>query len=565
MVLVRTQLLSRFLVVSLGYASVVACGDDEPGDPGSGGVGGAGQNSGGKAGAGNGGRAGGGSGGKAGASGASGRANVAGSAGTADAGAENAGGAGESGAGSGGESGEGGGAGEASAGEGGSGGSDEGGASGAGAGGESGGASGAGGTGGSGGIVDGPFTGCTPNVSAAVGTYVSSSKLAGWAARHLDDALVMHGCSGAASPEQCLSTYPRAFGVAAGAGWENVQGGVAGAQIRVLKSLAYSTNYRTRSSADGRFVAHGFTNTGNDDLNFLDLLAAEEIPATALYEPAFFPDQSGFLAQGSDTGICQQSVLNASPSSITFTETGCSSNAQVGLEASVAAGLSDGSYYLVSGVFGADDGGHNATLRDPIAQLGPSNTARFVRMINSASAFVPNAAVEEIALADRVDPTVSASGGLLAARVSRPTGSTFSTAGYALSSLSYETVDATHFNVTATEIARYCARGGTPTFSYDERWLTYHHYIDEDDAVELGFEGASDVNFAAYTSDGAANVYIIDLPTGARRRVTHMAAGQYALYPHFRSDGWLYFLVRDRNTGNEYLAASNAAILAAAE
>ena len=28
-----------------------------------------------------------------------------------------------------------------------------------------------------------------------------------------------------------------------------------------------------------------------------------------------------------------------------------------------------------------------------------------------------------------------------------------------------------------------------------------------------------------------------------------MNPGQYALYPHFRSDGWLYFLVRDINAG----------------
>ena len=26
-----------------------------------------------------------------------------------------------------------------------------------------------------------------------------------------------------------------------------------------------------------------------------------------------------------------------------------------------------------------------------------------------------------------------------------------------------------------------------------------------------------------------------------------MKPGQYALFPHFRSDGWIYFLVRDKN------------------
>ena len=58
---------------------------------------------------------------------------------------------------------------------------------------------------------------------------------------------------------------------------------------------------------------------------------------------------------------------------------------------------------------------------------------------------------------------------------------------------------------------------------------------------------------------------------GARRRQFKQAkeavmhAGQYALYPHFRSDGWIYFLVRDNNTHKEYVAATDAAIKMAAE
>jgi hypothetical protein len=39
-----------------------------------------------------------------------------------------------------------------------------------------------------------------------------------------------------------------------------------------------------------------------------------------------------------------------------------------------------------------------------------------------------------------------------------------------------------------------------------------------------------------------------------------MAPGQYAVYPHFRSDGWIYFIVRDNNHGVEYVTASDAAL-----
>ncbi len=40
-----------------------------------------------------------------------------------------------------------------------------------------------------------------------------------------------------------------------------------------------------------------------------------------------------------------------------------------------------------------------------------------------------------------------------------------------------------------------------------------------------------------------------------------MQAGQYALYPRFRSDGWIYFIVRDRNRDREWIAASDAALV----
>jgi hypothetical protein len=36
----------------------------------------------------------------------------------------------------------------------------------------------------------------------------------------------------------------------------------------------------------------------------------------------------------------------------------------------------------------------------------------------------------------------------------------------------------------------------------------------------------------------------------------------YALFPHFRSDGWIYADIRDTNAGHEYIVASDAALLA---
>jgi len=53
-----------------------------------------------------------------------------------------------------------------------------------------------------------------------------------------------------------------------------------------------------------------------------------------------------------------------------------------------------------------------------------------------------------------------------------------------------------------------------------------------------------------------------DFVTGKKWLVTRIAPGQFALFPHFRSDGWMHFLVRDANTQEESIVASDSAIRA---
>jgi hypothetical protein len=66
----------------------------------------------------------------------------------------------------------------------------------------------------------------------------------------------------------------------------------------------------------------------------------------------------------------------------------------------------------------------------------------------------------------------------------------------------------------------------------------------------------------ALRTQGAANIFVTEIATGVTRRLTTMKPGQYALYPHFRSDGWIYFIVRDLAAGGrEYVAASDAALM----
>ena len=132
--------------------------------------------------------------------------------------------------------------------------------------------------------------------------------------------------------------------------------------------------------------------------------------------------------------------------------------------------------------------------------------------------------------------------------------------GYVLHQVA-ATKDAAGYTVEAPEVARICVRGAKANFSFDERFLVTHHYVDKSDAAEYGFASGDDPGFAPYLAKGASNVVLVDLLTHKTTVVTHMNPGQYALYPHFRSDGWLYFLVRDVNAaGAEHLVASDLAL-----
>jgi Tol biopolymer transport system component len=93
--------------------------------------------------------------------------------------------------------------------------------------------------------------------------------------------------------------------------------------------------------------------------------------------------------------------------------------------------------------------------------------------------------------------------------------------------------------------------------------MVFHHYVEANDWMALGYASATDPGFVALrnsSTGGAANIFLLELATGTVRRITTMQPGQYALYPHFRSDGWIYFIVRDRNRNREWMVAADAAL-----
>lgn len=393
-------------------------------------------------------------------------------------------------------------------------------------------------------------TDCRPGISSDVGEHVRRMATSGWAQRNRDASLLMFGCPpSATSPRDCLATETAARDTSFGARWDVVPG----TTLRVLFTTDYASAYWTRSSADGRFVSHGANVSSAQRGRFIDLAADRAIPSAGSYDPAFFPDNSGFVFHGMRAYVCEQRVLTAMPVSLTLTEPGCTSNRTIGLYEHVATSLAGGDYWSIHGAFVSDNGGHEPTLDDPAATFAADSTTRLVRLVNTGSGFMVMGTAS-IPTPFEGDAVLAPSGEIFVNRIAGPGGRQL---GFVLRRIVRDTSSGA-IRAEAPEIARYCFHGGKPAFSFDERWMVIHHYVTERDATELGFEGPSDPDFAPYRSRGAANVYLVDLTTGARTRITRMEPGQYALFPHFRSDGWIYFVVRTAGERDEHIVASDA-------
>ena len=395
--------------------------------------------------------------------------------------------------------------------------------------------------------MDGPGE-CTSYVDGSVATLVAHGTSDGWTSRNAEAGILMHGCAGAASASDCLATYPRVTTTAFGAHWETP-----GTHQHILFDVPYNSSYWTRSSADGRFVAHGGGTGGGASI--IDLQRQAVIGVAALYDPGFFPDNSGFMFQGASSGaaVCEQTVLiNGTPTHLSLTEAGCSAPTTIGLYEHVGAALEGGDYWAVNSLWSGDPGTSNV---DPDVFVDPTAMVTLIRLVNGGTTFTAGGSVQ-VETPWQGNAVISPSMRMMVTELADAAGAPL---GYVLHRLDF-TRDGTG-NVTAVaapEIARYCVPGGKPAFALDDRWLVTHHRATAADAVDLGFTGPSDPAFAPYL--GVSNVYLIDLLTGHETRVTNMQPGQRALFPHFRSDGWLYFLVR---TGSlpEYIVASDAGIV----
>lgn len=428
---------------------------------------------------------------------------------------------------------------------------------------------------------------CVQSISDELKQHIASMKTKGWEARNRDQRIPMFACATPGDPTSCFGQkkddgtdiFPEVETTAYGRGWK-----AAGSKLRLLHELPHGTSFWSRNSADGRFISSGGGELGAfmvDLAKQLETRGAEtrEIGIPASYDPSFMPDNGGFLIQGGyvqwegngrgngrgdgergdwrgdghgrgdGTFYCTQDLFaQQSLQSLTFRESQCSSLSNVSLYQSVGRRLADNElsdYFIVNNAFESDDG----MEADTIPAFGEDQSIQIHVMVSRGSeGGYQIGQTGSVAAPWEGDTMMSPTTLLTASRL----GGEEKQEGYTIRKIK-STLGDDGYKFEAGQVARVCMDGGKANFSFDERYLVTHHYLSRADFP-------SDEAWAPYAERTASDIYLVDLLTGEKIRVTHMAPGQLALFPHFRSDGWLYIDVRDRNTDKEYYIASDVVV-----
>jgi hypothetical protein len=388
---------------------------------------------------------------------------------------------------------------------------------------------------------------CVPSVSPALASHVADMKTSGWGARLTDAATPMFGCA----PGDGAGATGGAFSCLASLPDLTSQLGQSGVKqtMRQLRTMPH-TSYWVRSSADGRFVGFGqFTAAGIIDLTTPE--GSAPIAVDARYDPSFFPNNDGVSFAGtgldSDTAgpirACKQSALTTVAASadkkLTLTETGCSAIVD-SVYQSVGAALDGTSFWMSSGSHVNDDGGNQIT--HPLDGFDTDSKTVLIPMVSDGVGFQPQQPVT-LPTPLEGDQMLSPSSQLLVTRFGSKSGHR----GYHIRKLTTSLSSGTPALGDSSIVGTICGGGAKPMVSFDERFVVTHQYTDPAENTGL--------------PENSSNVVLTDLVTGDVVRLTKMGANQYALYPHFRADGWLYFLIRDMNPGGkDVLVATDAAV-----
>lgn len=338
-------------------------------------------------------------------------------------------------------------------------------------------------------------------------THLDDMQYDGWGARNTEAGIQMYGCSDS-DPLNCFSTseFPQHLDWAAG--------DIPNLNVVTVRELGFNTSFWMRSSADGRFVGNGGSGMGGFGATITDLVTGTNIGVQGSYDPGFFPNNDGFIMQGGGAGLCGQSVLtrpDAIMDGIDFTEAGCTKAEGINLYQHVAVNLDGGDYFIINSQFTSDSGSGG---NDPRAPFAEGSTMKFSPLVFNGADWSQKPAVV-VKSPYEGDSVLSPSGQMVISRFAGPDGISL---GYMLRRV-VATPNGETYDININQPLQFiCTPGAKMNISYDERYSVTHHYEND-----------------------TSNIYVSDLLTGVTTKVTNMPAGTKALFPHFRSDGWIYF------------------------
>jgi hypothetical protein len=412
-----------------------------------------------------------------------------------------------------------------------------------------------------------PQTMCTPFLSDELKQHLEDMRRYGWETKNRSERLRMFACAPGQEKAQCFEQkdtkgnpiFPEARQTEIGKNWLQ---DFPEAKIRFLRDLPVRTRYWMRTSPDGRFVGNG----GSAITDLAPTLRGEpkrDITIAAQYDPEFFSDNSGFMFQDSgptksETGFCSKDILtDESVTNIDFTDPRCNavSGGEVGLYQSVGTDLGTGDYLAVFGEFASNSG--VSTDIDEQPSWFDNSYLSLVKLVHDGTSYDPKDHVLKWTPYEG-DWSVSPSTRMLISRITGVQNDLRVQLGYNVH-LAKPFEEKGRINYLIEHVGAFCQRGGKGRSSFDERMFAYFHYVIPGDFQELGFSSATDPEFLKLL--GSSNVYVHDLLTGKTKRVTRMGPNQQALFPHFRSDGWLYFQVWDTELKQRFIVASDASIV----
>lgn len=414
----------------------------------------------------------------------------------------------------------------------------------------------------------GPST-CEESISPEFKDHLLRTERDGWQSRNIEAGMRMFACGSKGCFQQLRdeeAVFPEVSGQESSRGWKVD----AATQMHILHEMGDETQYWIRSSADGRFVAYGGSPSGVIDLQskLTDKGTTRVIPVEAFYDPAFFPDDSAFMFQGRRTGICQMSLLkDARTSHINFREDACSADdkSDIPLYQSIGASLDGSDYLAVTGYFESDSGDGNSVFdRDDEGELFGVNDSRLSLhpILYDGQRWVRRDA-QVFETPWEIDWGMAPSNRLIIGRRQGTVGNQIRHLGYSIYQLSRPS-SAEAYEKKA--LGTICVDGLKGNISFDDRFFVTYAYIRAEHYRDLGFESPDDPAFRELLEAGSANLFLYDFLTQKTKILTHMGPNQFALFPHFRSDGWIYFMVYDAN-GNKrkrLILASDAAVQAKA-